>query len=57
MYIYLTIDQFEILEDVLCEIEEYRVYEEENYERLQELKKIFSYKELKKLRKEEQNEI
>ena len=39
----LTLKQFEVLEDVLSEIEEFRVYEGEDDEALQELKKTFDY--------------
>ena len=40
----LSIKEFEILEDVLSEIEEYRVYEDEDNASLNKLKKYFSYK-------------
>ena len=49
----ITLAQFEVLEDVLSEIEETRVYENTNYDRLQELKAMFSYQELRRLQKEE----
>jgi len=41
----ITVKQFEILEDVLSEIEESRVYEGENKIVLDELKEMFSYSE------------
>ena len=39
----LTLKQFEVLNDVLSEIEECRVYEDEDGEPLEKLQEIFSY--------------
>jgi len=55
MKIDITLRQFEILEDVLSEIEESRVYENDDKAILDELKDKFSYGKYLKL-KESENE-
>ena len=47
-----TLKQFEILNDVLWEIEESRTYEGEDNEALQELKHMFNYGKFKEFRSE-----
>jgi len=51
MKIDITLRQFEILEDVLSEIEESRVYEDDDKVVLDGLKDKFSYDEYLKLRR------
>lgn len=50
----ITLKQFEILEDVLSEIQEYRAYIGEDLEALEELQEKFSYEKYTKFREGEE---
>ena len=53
----ITLRQFEILNDVLMEIEESRVYEGDDYEILEQLQDMFSYSKYCELKKEFEGDV